>query len=362
MMAQRVDNPAAGRHASNPHETPWLHRFAVFLVFGVLFLITAGGMVTSTGSGLSVPDWPTTYGHNMFAFPYAKWVGGIYYEHGHRLVATTIGMLTIVLAIWIQCVEPRRWLRRLGWVALLVVIAQGILGGLTVHYLLPTWISVFHACLAQTFFCIIVSIAVVTSSAWKRRTPQTMIECSSSVRRWAVAMVAVVFLQLFLGALMRHTDAGLAVPDFPLAYDQVLPGLSDADIAAYNDHRGFDLNIPPVTREQVLVHLIHRAGAVLVTLVFAAGVVLSWRKHFAHDAIRRPILIIAGLLVIQIALGAYTVLSQRNPWVATAHVATGAAVLGVCWLNVLAIHRSTRVAAAREVALETSAILGGATA
>src|SRR5437588_9464604 len=113
----------------------WLHRFAVVTAIASLLLICLGGLVTSKEVGLSVPDWPTTYGQNMFAFPYSKWVGGIFYEHSHRLIASSVGFLTIGLAIWLALREPRRWVRRVGWLALLAVIAQGVLGGLTVKYL-----------------------------------------------------------------------------------------------------------------------------------------------------------------------------------------------------------------------------------
>src|SRR5690606_10877834 len=110
----------------------WLHRYARLLVVATLLLLGAGGMVTSTNSGLSVPDWPTTYGHNMFTYPLSGMVGGIFYEHGHRLIASAVGMLTIGLVLFLWRVEPRRWVRRLGWLALLAVVVQGVLGGLTV--------------------------------------------------------------------------------------------------------------------------------------------------------------------------------------------------------------------------------------
>ena len=142
-----------------------LHRFAVLTAAATLCLIVAGGLVTSTESGLSVPDWPTTYGQNMFTFPLSKMVGGIRFEHTHRLIASGVGMLTVVLAIWLARREPRRWVRRLGYFALGAVVAQGLLGGLTVLLFLPPAVSVAHACLAQTFFCLTVAIAVVTSRA-----------------------------------------------------------------------------------------------------------------------------------------------------------------------------------------------------
>ncbi len=150
---------------ANP--TPWLTRYTRLLVAATLILVAAGGMVTSTGSGLAVPDWPTTYGYSMFSFPLGKMVGGIFYEHGHRLIATTVGMLTIGLVIWLWRVEPRRWVRRLGVAALGVVIFQGLLGGITVLYFLPDAISISHAGLAQIFFCLTVAIALFVSPTWR---------------------------------------------------------------------------------------------------------------------------------------------------------------------------------------------------
>jgi cytochrome c oxidase assembly protein subunit 15 len=146
---------------------PGLTRYTRLLVGATLILVAAGGMVTSTGSGLAVPDWPTTYGYSMFSFPLGKMVGGIFYEHGHRLIATTVGLLTIGLVIWLWRAEPRRWVRRLGLAALAVVILQGLLGGLTVLLFLPDAISISHAGLAQIFFCMTVALALVTSPTWR---------------------------------------------------------------------------------------------------------------------------------------------------------------------------------------------------
>ena len=144
----------------------WLNRYIKLVVASTVLLIAAGGMVTSTRSGLSVPDWPNTYGQFMFSFPLEKMVGGIFYEHGHRMIASTVGFLTIILAIWTWKVDPRRWVRWLGVSALGAVILQGLLGGITVLLLLPAPVSVGHAGLAQLFFCITISLAIFTSRAW----------------------------------------------------------------------------------------------------------------------------------------------------------------------------------------------------
>ena len=143
-----------------------LHRFATFVAGCTVLLVLAGSLVTSTGSGLSVPDWPTTYGWNMFTFPPSKWVGGILYEHGHRLIASGVGFLTIVLAGWLWLQEPRRWMAWLGVAALGTVVAQGVLGGLTVLFFLPAAVSTAHAGLAEIFLCLTIAIALFTSPGW----------------------------------------------------------------------------------------------------------------------------------------------------------------------------------------------------
>jgi heme a synthase len=151
-------------------------------------------------------------------------VGGIFYEHGHRMVAATVGVLTLALAIWTQVAEPRGGVRRLAWTALALVIAQGTLGGLTVLFLLLTPVPVAHACLAQCFFCVTIALAYATSAEWAGadRVPDR-----TGVRSAAVVATTVVFVQLVLGATMRQRGAGLAIPDFPLALGHVVPPLDD---------------------------------------------------------------------------------------------------------------------------------------
>jgi heme a synthase len=271
-----------------------LHRFAVLTAIATLGLIFAGGLVTSTESGLSVPDWPLSYGKLM-----PPMVGGVRYEHGHRMVATTVGILTVILAVWLARREPRRWVRRLGWLAVAAVVAQGVLGGLTVLFLLPTAISVAHACLAQTFFCLTVAIAVVTSPRWEAGVG------GEPVTRLSALTASAVFLQLLIGALMRHTKAGLSIPDFPLSLGRV---------------------IPPLDSFPVAIAFAHRAWAVVVTIL--VGLTLAAAIRSRRVALARASLALGGVLVAQITLGAITVLSRKNVAVTTAHVATGALLLG----------------------------------
>ncbi|HXI32217.1 MAG TPA: COX15/CtaA family protein, partial [Vicinamibacterales bacterium] len=182
-----------------------LHRFSQFLVACTVVLILAGSLVTSHDAGLSVPDWPTSYGWNMFTFPPSMWVANILYEHGHRLIASTVGFLTIVLAAWLWIAEPRRWLRWLGVAALGAVIAQGLLGGLTVLFFLPPAVSTAHAGLAEIFFCLAVAIALYTSPRWNASDGAAD---DAVLRRVATTTTILIYAQILVGATMRHTGAG----------------------------------------------------------------------------------------------------------------------------------------------------------
>lgn len=174
-----------------------LHAFSVFLAACTLFLVVAGASVTSKEAGLSVPDWPLSYGQVM---PEMK--GGVFYEHGHRMVATTVGFLTILLAIFIWRVDDRRWMKRLGFAALGGVIVQGVLGGMTVLFLLPKAVSISHACLAELFFSTICAVALFTSDSWRRGA--NPVESTSFITRHPVLLPVAVLAQVALGAAYRH--------------------------------------------------------------------------------------------------------------------------------------------------------------
>jgi cytochrome c oxidase assembly protein subunit 15 len=285
----------------------FLHAFAVFVAAATLALIVAGGLVTSTESGLSVPDWPTTYGHNMFTFPLSKMVGGIRFEHTHRLIASAVGFLTIVLAVWLARREDRRWVRRLGYLALATVVAQGILGGITVLYLLPTPVSVAHGCLAQIFFCLTITIAVVTSPRWREAPPASVAAAfrRTPAARFAAVAAGAVFLQLVVGAVMRHTKAGLAIPDFPLALGRI---------------------VPPLDSFPVVIAFAHRLGALVVAGCVALAIVRAFRS--GRRGLEKAAIGLGLLVILQVALGAATVLTGKSVLVTTAHVATGALLLG----------------------------------
>jgi cytochrome c oxidase assembly protein subunit 15 len=281
----------------------WLHRYLKLVALSTLLLIAAGGMVTSTDSGLAVPDWPNTYGQFMFAFPLDRMVGGIFYEHGHRMIASTVGFLTIVLAVWVWLAESRRWLRWMGVIALAAVIIQGILGGITVLYLLPAPVSVGHAGLAQIFFCMTVALALFTSPGWKAA--QAPVD-DPMLRRVAVTTIVLVYVQILLGATMRHIEAGMAIPDFPLAFGHL---------------------VPPSWTVGVAVHFAHRIGAILVTLAIVALSGHVWYHHRARRELVRPATLLVLLVVLQVTLGAYVIWSGLQPFINTAHVVNGALVL-----------------------------------
>jgi cytochrome c oxidase assembly protein subunit 15 len=305
----------------------WLHRYARLLAVATLLLVAAGGMVTSTHSGLSVPDWPTTYGHQMFSFPFSQMVGGIFYEHGHRLIASVVGLLTIGLALWLWRVDPRPWVRRLGWIALAAVTVQGLLGGLTVLYLLPDAISISHAGLAQIFFCLTVSLALFTSRTW--REPPVRPVDDPRLRRLLAVTTTMVFAQILLGATMRHSGAGLAIPDFPLAFGRL---------------------VPPFWNTGIAVHFAHRMGAIVVTILIVAAVVRIARRHGSHRELVRPARILALAVSAQVTLGAFVVLTGKQPIVNTLHVATGALVLATSLLLTLRTFRVRFGARATSVA------------
>jgi len=302
-----------------------LHRFSKVVVAATILLLLAGSLVTSTGSGLSVPDWPTTYGWNMFTFPPSKWVGGIFYEHGHRLIASRVGFLTIILAAWLWIAEPRRWMRWLGVAALGSVILQGVLGGLTVLFFLPTAISSAHAGLAEIFFCMTVAIALFTSRSWLEA-PASVND--STLRRVATWTTAVIYTQIIVGAVMRHSDAGLAIPDFPWMFGHVIPDHWDPKIA---------------------VHFAHRVGALLVTLSVLATTGHIWYHHRDRREFTRPAMLIVVLVAVQITLGALTVLSQRDIWINSVHLVCGALVLAT---SIVITLRSWQVRIAEEVQLK----------
>ena len=292
-----------------------LHRFTLFVTGATLFLIVAGALVTSHDAGLATNDWPLSNGQ---VFP--EMVGNLFWEHGHRMVATSVGILVIILNIWLWRREKRAWVRRLGLVALAAVIAQGLLGGLTVKLMLPLAVSSAHATLAQLFFCTMVSLSVFTAPGWSE--PRAALEENGklSLRYLCVATAAAILIQLVLGATLRHSAT----------WDQHLP---------------------------INLLVTHLAGALMVTLLLGSTIVTTLRRHRGETYLTRPAQIAATFLIAQLFLGLAAYMTRlaspsapqpRNPMVGitVAHVACGALVFAATIVLTLRAFRVLRVARA----------------
>jgi cytochrome c oxidase assembly protein subunit 15 len=312
-----------------------LRRYTKFLCVLTLLLIALGALVKSTESGLSVPDWPTTYGKFMFAYPLNKMAGGIKYEHTHRMLASLVGLLTLILTIWLIRIQAQpAWIKRLGIFAFLTVVAQGVLGGLTVLLFLPVWLSTFHGVLAQTFFLIVIMIAYGLSVERQKRWKIDEESYSPRFLRMAIILMVMVYIQLIIGNIMRHAQAGLAIPDFPTMGWTMMPNFDTAWLNRVNQWR-FQNNLEPVTMGQVMIHLLHRCWALLILLK------LLWLNSIAYkECLDRPLILktlywLNVAVILQIVLGVSTVLSQKEVYTTTTHVTMGAIVLGLSFLMVL---------------------------
>jgi cytochrome c oxidase assembly protein subunit 15 len=194
-----------------PHPSsfsPWPHRLAVVTACATVFLLFIGGLVTSKGAGLAVPDWPTTFGHNMFLYPWSEMVGNIFYEHSHRLVASVVGLLTIALALTFWFHERRNWVRWLGIAALTLVIIQGVIGGLRV-VLLEHTLAIVHGTVAQAFFALTVSLAIFTSAEWREESADKPLTDGARLSRLCAVTTGLVYVQAVFGAVLRHTGERL---------------------------------------------------------------------------------------------------------------------------------------------------------
>ncbi len=279
----------------------------------VFLLLVAGALVTSTESGLAVPDWPLSYGKVM-----PPMVGGILYEHGHRLIAAAVSTLVGLEfgAIFFFSEGNRRTLKILAGAAFVAILLQAALGGLTVLLLLPPIVSSAHAALAEVVFALTAVVALMCSKTWRELVEENLRISSNGAEsmrafRWTLAATAAIYIQIVLGAVMRHTGAGLAIPDFPTSFGGFFPSAAD-------------LALPGVP-----IHLAHRLGAVVVVLlVFRAAGALS------KISPSRPLFGIAasawaGLVTIQVLLGALSIWSRKAPSLTAAHLATGA----LCWVT-----------------------------
>ncbi len=295
------------------------HRFVTVLACATLLLIVAGALVTSNDAGLSVPDWPTTFG-SLYRIP--PMVGGIKFEHGHRMVAETIGFLTIILAVWTWRAERRSWMRKLGVLALATVIAQGVLGGITVLYYLPPAVSTAHATLGQTFFCLVVIMAMVTGQEWLERKPVLVIEQHRPRLRTLATLAAVsLYVQLILGAAFRHSGIKL------------LP---------------------------------HLVSAVVVTALLLWTTTRVLTDHSSVPQLRVPARVLLFLLLVQLGLGFGSYVTRvewgkeaAQPMLAmvvttVAHVAVGALLLATSVILAVQSYRHTSTQVATTLAPESA--------
>jgi len=279
----------------------------------------------------------------MFLFPVDKWIGGIFYEHSHRLLASAVGLLTTMLAVWLWLKDPRKWLHWLGIAAFLLVILQGVLGGLRVRWQLD-WLGVPHGAVAQTFLVLTAAIALFTSRWWWNSATKKQIAVPRGLRSHILYVTILIFIQLLLGATMRHQHAGLAIPDFPLAYGKIWPATSPEAIANYNEHHMVLNGENSITAFRVNLQMLHRLVAYAIFLGVAAAALLARKKLGAGDALTKFAFFWLGLLTLQVLLGAATIWSNKAADVATGHVIAGALALltGALWW--LAANRRTRQA------------------
>lgn len=373
----------------------WLHRLAWALALSTLFLVALGGVVTTKGVGMAVPDWPTTYGYHMFFFPFSKWMAGIFDEHSHRVWASIVGIFSAFLAIvaWARgTVGRQRWLGivailagvglvgvrqpvvfvvvaglcvvvialaiprarqaaiRLRWLAVIAfaaVIIQGVFGGLRVILDAHGWgteFGILHALLAQVFFVFVCSLVFITSRWWFREQPSELKAADGiRLRNVFLATTLLILVQLIFGATMRHLHQGLAVPDFPLAYGKLWPATDAAAVAHYNAYRLEAGGEQPITAFHIVMHMLHRYTGMLAWLAIGACLVMAWRSTTPGSILRKMALLWMTIATIQVALGIFTILSQRKVDVTTAHVAVGALTFMLGWISVLATARLSGV-------------------
>jgi cytochrome c oxidase assembly protein subunit 15 len=337
-----------------------LHWFSGILVAATLVLIGVGALVTSTESGMSVPDWPTSFGYNMFSLPFARWAGGVLYEHSHRLAASAVGLLTIVLAGWLWLREPRPWLRWAGLAALLLVVLQGVVGGLRVVWVADR-LGILHAALAQGFLALVAVIWLATSTrlwlpagggASANTAPQT---APSWLPGAFLTLCLLLYLQLLVAAAMRHAHAWLSIPDFPTAYGHLWPQITETDLAQINAGR-MAKNIAPTSLFQIHLQLVHRGLALLILLcaILLSSGVLGKEKR---GPLRRTVFWFLVLTAVQIGIGAAVIWSGKSVFPTTVHVLLGAGLFLLAVLGAGIAYRH-RWLAAREALAGGNSPLG----
>lgn len=349
------------------------------------FLLGLGGLVTSHEAGMSVPDWPNSYGYNMFLFPVSDWMGGILYEHSHRLLATFVGLLVVALTRWLGGCPARLplaivgalealagfvllrldpkwasaggflagiggvvllaacvWVRNkpapgslplLGWLAFAGVQLQGLLGGMRV-VLSDAQLGIIHGIVGQAFFFLLCAIALFASRFWTRWMTEKRIPIvERGLRRLVLFTTILIFAQLVFGATMRGQHAGLAIPDFPAAYGKIWPDTSPAAIARYNANRMDAIAENPITAFQIILQMAHRMVALAIFILVATSAWQAWRRLGGKNPLAKLAVFWLALIVCQIGLGAWTIWSNKAADVATLHLMGGALslVTGALW-------------------------------
>ncbi len=304
----------------------WFSLLGSVWVFGV---VTLGAFTTSIGAGMAFADWPLSNG----SINPEGWLSNLamFAEHSHRLFGTVMGLISIGLAVWLWKTEARRWVRRLGWAALVIVVIQGILGGKRVlldsiavpgfEMTLGQMLRIPHGVLAQMFVCVLFAISASLSRRWTA-TPVAHVarlEFSPQLRRLALAATALVWVQLVVAAVMRHNEAGLAIPTFPLTPEGGL--------------------LPSSWDFRVSIHFAHRAMALVLSCVLPWLIISIWRSTAATRGHRQAAGALLALLVLQISLGVASVWSARDPYYTTAHVIVGACLLALVFSLTWWIHR-----------------------
>ncbi len=323
------------------------HRLAVGLALLTVILLASGGLVTSHNAGLAVPDWPNSYGYNMFLFPVERWVGAIGIEHAHRLVASVIGMVTIVLVCVAWPAGGR--LRRVAIAALILVIVQGCLGGLRV-VLLADAIGILHALLANVFLALVAGIALISSRWWAQPLlPGVRANVPAGWTGQLIAAAALMVGQLLLGAAMRHAHAGLSIPDFPTAYGQWWPPLDPTSVDSINQVRS-NAGEMPTSASQIVLQFAHRIGGIFVLAI----AVNAWLRARNFSSMPTALRRVGGfwllLIFLQLVLGIWTITSGKAADIATVHMALGACALTCTVLLAMASRRIEILSAGRGTA------------
>lgn len=303
----------------------WFAALGAAWVFGV---VTLGAFTTSIHAGMAFPDWPLSNG----SINPDGWLTEIdkFAEHSHRLFGMVMGFLAIGLVTWLQLREPRAWVRKLAWAALAIVVVQGVIGGKRVlldslavpgfEMSLGQMLRIPHGILAQIYVCILFAIAASLSRRWIEA-PAAPADTGCRIRFLASLATLLVFVQLIVAAVMRHNNAGLAIPTFPAS-------ATDGSL------------LPPAWDFRVAIHFAHRVMAVVLTGVLGWLAVALWRSPAAGRGLKLGAGLIVALVAAQITLGAVTVLTYKNPYYTTAHVIGGAFILATVFTITWWAHRA----------------------